>query len=267
MCGVPFHAVDGYISRLITKGYKVAICEQVEDPAFAKGIVKREVIRVVTPGTITDTTMLDEKKNNYLFCIFAKAYMYGLSVVDVSTGEFSTTRITWGNTLNKLMDEIAKYSPAEIITNQSLFDDEEIIKPLRRRFNAYISPLDDMYFEDAFASETVAQRLGSGTLPEDTAELCSNACGALLYYLEQTQKVGLEHIQKINPYKVEEYMMLDISTRRNLELTETMREKARKGTLLWVLDRTMTSMGPGHLEGGWSSLLSILVILQKDLKR
>ena len=243
MCGVPFHAVDGYISRLITKGYKVAICEQVEDPALAKGLVRREVVKVVTPGTITDTSMLDEKKNNYLVCIYAKGHMYGLAVVDVSTGEFTTTRITWGNTLNKLLDEIAKYSPAEIITNQALYKATETISQLRKRFNTYISPLEDQYFNDVYATETLFQKLGTVALPEETAELCINACGALLYYLEQTQKVGLEHIQRITPYKLEEYMMLDISTRRNLELTETMREKARKGTLLWVLDRTMTSMG------------------------
>lgn len=243
MCGVPFHAVDGYISRLITKGYKVAICEQVEDPALAKGLVKREVIKVVTPGTVTDTAMLDEKKNNYLVSIYAKGHMYGLAVVDVSTGELSTTRITWGNTLNKLLDEIAKYSPAEIVTNKTFYQVPEALNQVRRRFNVYISPLDDQCFDDGYAAETLTQRLGTGALPEETEELCINACGALLYYLEQTQKAGLEHIQRITPYKLEEYMMLDISTRRNLELTETMREKARKGTLLWVLDRTMTSMG------------------------
>jgi len=243
MCGVPFHAVDGYISRLINKGYKVAICEQVEDPALAIGLVKREVIKIVTPGTVTDMTMLDEKKNNYLVSIYSKGHMFGLAIVDVSTGEFSTARITWGNTVNKLLDEIAKYSPAEIITNKTFFQTSEVLEKIRRRFNSYISPLDDSSFEDRFTSETLDRMLGTGALAEDTAELCSNACGALLYYLEQTQKAGLEHIQKITPYKLEEYMMLDISTRRNLELTETMREKARKGTLLWVLDRTMTSMG------------------------
>lgn len=243
MCGVPFHAVDGYISRLITKGYKVAICEQVEDPALAKGLVRREVIRIVTPGTITDTSMLDEKKNNYLVSIYSKAHMFGLAVVDISTGELSATRITWGNTLNKLLDEIAKYSPAEIIVNHALFQSAGVMDQIRRRFNAYISPLDEICFDEAASAAVLEHRLGAGALPEETAELCINASGALLYYLEQTQKAGLEHIQKITPYKLEEYMMLDISTRRNLELTETMREKARKGTLLWVLDRTMTSMG------------------------
>ncbi len=243
MCGVPFHAVDGYVSRLITKGYKVAICEQVEDPALAKGIVRREVIRVVTPGTVTDTAMLDEKKNNYLVSIYAKGHMYGFAVVDVSTGDFSTTRITWGNTINKLLDETAKYSPSEIITNHAFFDCAESLCRLRKRFNAYISPLDDRCYDDEACFDLLNQRMGAGALPDESSELCLNACGALLYYLEQTQKVSLEHIQSIAPYKLEEYMMLDIATRRNLELTETMREKTRKGTLLWVLDRTMTSMG------------------------
>lgn len=247
MCGVPFHAVDGYISRLISKGYKVAICEQVEDPALAKGIVRREVIKVVTPGTITDMAMLDEKKNNYLVSLFAKGHLFGFAAVDISTGEFSTTRITWGNTLSKLLDEIAKFSPAEIIVNRTLYETKDTIGLLNKRFNSFISPLEDSFFDDNFTSEAVTRILGADNLPEDTKELCTNACGALLYYLEKTQKAGMEHIQKIVPYKLEEYMMLDISTRRNLELTETMREKARKGTLLWVLDKTMSSMGARSL--------------------
>lgn len=243
MCGVPYHAVDGYISRLISKGYKVAICEQVEDPALAKGIVKREVIRVVTPGTVTETAMLDEKKNNYLVCIYNKAHMYGLAIVDISTGEFSTAAITWGNTLNKLLDEIAKYAPAEIVTSQSLYNLAETMNAVRKRFSAYITPIEDQYFDCVYALDILKQKFNENPFSDDTPEVCINACGALLYYLEQTQKIALLHIQKINLYRLEEYMMLDISTRRNLELTETMREKNRKGTLLWVIDRTMTSMG------------------------
>lgn len=243
MCGVPFHAVDGYIAKLISKGYKVAICEQVEDPALAKGLVRREVVKIVTPGTVTDSSMLDDKKNNYLVCIYAKGPMYGLAAVDISTGEFSTTRITWGNTQGKLFDEVAKYGPAEILTNQAIYKNNSITGQLRNRFNAYISPMEDQYFSDAYSLDILSRKFGAEPLPDEISELCLNACGALLTYLEQTQKVGLEHIQKITPYKLEEFMILDLSTRRNLELTETMREKARKGTLLWVLDRTMTSMG------------------------
>lgn len=243
MCGVPYHSVDGYIARLIQRGYKVAICEQMEDPSQAKGIVRREVIKVVTPGTVTDTSMLDEKKNNYLVSIFAKKHMYGFAAVDVSTGYFATTRITWGNTLGKLLDEIAKYSPAEIITNRGFFDSRTAAGQLTGRFSAYVSQLDEEYFEDSFCTELLNGHFGPDALPEEDAELCVNASGALLYYLEQTQKSSPGHIQQITPYKLEEYMILDMTARRNLELTETMREKSRKGSLLWVLDRTMTSMG------------------------
>ncbi|HEY8349258.1 MAG TPA: DNA mismatch repair protein MutS [Clostridia bacterium] len=243
MCGVPYHAIDSYIARLVQRGYKVAICEQMEDPALAKGIVKREVIRVVTPGTVTDMAMLDEKKNNYLVSIYAKKHMYGFAAVDVSTGYFATTRITWGNTLGKLLDEIAKYAPAEIITNRAFFDSKEAAGQLTGRFSAYISQLDDACYEDGFCIDLLRSHFGSTILPDEEAELCVNASGALLYYLEQTQKSSLGHIQQITPYKLEEYMILDMTARRNLELTETMRERSRKGSLLWVLDRTMTSMG------------------------
>lgn len=243
MCGVPFHAVDGYISKLINKGYKVAICEQVEDPALAKGLVKREVVRIVTPGTVTDSSMLDEKKNNYLISIYAKGSMFSLAAADITTGEFYTTRITWGNTITKLLDEISKYSPAEIVVNQSLTDSKALMNQIKARFSAYISTLEDSYFEDKTFLNELYERFGEEALPDEESELCINVSAALLYYLKQTQKVGLEHIQSITPYKLEEFMILDMSTRRNLELTETMRDKARKGTLLWVLDKTMTSMG------------------------
>lgn len=243
MCGVPYHAVDGYIARLIQKGHKVAICEQMEDPALAKGLVKREVIRIVTPGTVTDTAMLDERKNNYLVSIYAKGQFFGFAAVDLSTGYFSTTRITWGNTINKLFDEIAKYEPSEIITNRAFCQTGIDIQQIRNRFNAYISQLEDEYYEEGFCRDLICQRLGPGAFAEEDSELCINACGALLYYLEQTQKASLMHIQQISPYKLEEYMIIDAATRRNLELTETMREKARRGSLLWVIDRTVTSMG------------------------
>jgi DNA mismatch repair protein MutS len=243
MCGVPFHSVDSYILKLISKGYKVAICEQVEDPALAKGLVKREVIRVVTPGTITDSSMLDERKNNFLLSIYMHKYFFGLASVDVSTGDFSATRITWGNTRVKLMDEIAKISPSEIIVNSELYNDAELVSDISKRFSAYISQFDDSYYMDEAASERIRTHFGECPILEREDEPSLNAAGALLEYLDQTQKVSLNHIQTLNEYKIEEFMVLDISTRRNLELTETMREKSRKGTLLWVLDRTMTSMG------------------------
>ncbi|MFZ5988437.1 MAG: DNA mismatch repair protein MutS [Bacillota bacterium] len=243
MCGVPFHSADTYISRLINKGYKVAICEQVEDPALAKGIVKRDVVRIVTPGTITDSSMLDEKKNNYLMSICKNKSYFGIAFVDLSTGEFYSTSITLGNTLNKLMDETAKFSPSEIVVNSEFLNDQSSINAIRKRFNAYISSIDDRYFEKGFTTEKVKSYFKEYNLDDNIYDLNINASGALLEYLEQTQKVNLDHIQSFNPYRIEEYMVLDLSTRRNLELTETMREKARKGSLLWVLDRTMTSMG------------------------
>lgn len=243
MCGVPFHAADTYIPRLVARGYKVAVCEQVEDPALAKGIVRREVIRVITPGTVTDSSMLDDKKNNYLMSVYKSGFYYGIAVVDVSTGDFSATCITWGNIFGKLMDEIARYSPSEIIANSEFLNDPGASGPVRKRFNTYISSLDDLFYSDEAAYARFSDKFGSDKAAGEGFELSVNAAGALLEYLEQTQKVNLDHINNVNLYKSEEFMLLDISTRRNLELTETMREKTKKGTLLWVLDRTMTSMG------------------------
>lgn len=243
MCGIPFHAAENHISRLINKGYKVAICEQVEDPALAKGIVKRDVIRVVTPGTVTDSSMLEDKKNNYLMCIYRFKQLFGLATVDISTGEFTCTQISWGNTVGKLMDEIAKYAPSEIVINSSFYGDQSLVGTIRKRFNLYISNFDDKYFDESFSQVKLKDKFGSSELLDREFDLSINASGAMLEYLEQTQKVNLDHVQSLNPYKIEEFMILDISTRRNLELTETMREKSRKGTLLWVLDRTITSMG------------------------
>ncbi|MCX7922936.1 MAG: DNA mismatch repair protein MutS [Clostridia bacterium] len=243
MCGVPFHSADSYIARLINKGYKVAICEQVEDPALAKGIVKREVIKVVTPGTVTDSAMLDERKNNYLLSIYKSKYFFGIASVDVSTGDFTATCINWGNTISKLTDEIAKFSPSEIIVNSDFYNDNQLVDALKKRFNAYISCFDDSYYQQQNAIVRLEKQFGDCEILHNQFDLSVNAAGALVEYLEQTQKANLSHIQHITSYKIEEFMVLDISTRRNLELTETMREKARKGSLLWVLDRTMTSMG------------------------
>jgi DNA mismatch repair protein MutS len=243
MCGVPFHAADSYVSKLINKGYKVAICEQIEDPTLAKGIVKRDVVRVITPGTVVDSSMLDDRKNNYLMAIYKNSCYFGVSVVDVSTGEFSTTQIMWGNTVGKLIDEMAKFSPSEIIVNSEFFNDKALIDNVQKKFSAYISEFDDEYFDLKFAYEKITGRFkGCGLLNEEF-NLSLNSSGALLEYLEQTQKVNLDHIQKLDNYNIEQFMVLDISTRRNLELTETLREKSKKGTLLWVLDKTMTSMG------------------------
>jgi DNA mismatch repair protein MutS len=243
MCGVPFHSAETYISRLIRKGYKVAVCEQVEDPSQAKGIVERDVIRVVTPGTIIDTSTLEDKKNNYLMSIYKKDYYYGLSIVDVSTGELTTSQISWGNTHSKLMDEIAKFHPSEIIANTGLFHDHKLLGTIKNRFNSYVSCFGDEFFEKESAYSRIKEAFEGSEILYGGYDFAVCATGALLNYLEHTQKTNLNHIQSINLYRIEEYMVLDASTRRNLELTETMRDKSRKGSLLWVLDRTMTSMG------------------------
>jgi len=239
MCGVPFHSVNPYIAKLINKGYKVAICEQMEDPALAKGIVKREVVRVITPGTVTELSMLDEKENNFLLSVYRNKDLYGIAAVDITTGEFFATRIILGNTFSKLMDEIAKYSPSEIIVNPELYDDVSKKSEVISRFNTYINRLDDEYFR----LDNCVEKINFYFQDKKIEELSVNACGALLSYLEETQKVNLTHIRKIEIYQIEEYMSLDVSTRRHLELTETMRDKTRKGSLIWVMDKTVTSMG------------------------
>ncbi|WP_024834366.1 DNA mismatch repair protein MutS [Ruminiclostridium josui] len=250
MCGVPFHAADNYVARLVSKGYKVAICEQVEDPALAKGIVKRDVIKVVTPGTVTDITMLDERKNNYLMSVYKNGNFYGLGAVDITTGDFYATRITWGNTRGKLLDEIAKYLPSEIIVNSELNGDNALTSEIKQRFNTYVSTFEDSSFEYGNTMDTLKNQFEGKTLNIQEYDIAVNASGALIKYLESTQKVNLSHIQNFNSYALEEYMILDASSRRNLELTETMREKSKKGSLLWVLDKTMTSMG-GRLLRKW----------------
>ena len=252
MCGVPFHAADTYIAKLINKGYKVAICEQVEDPAVAKGIVRRDVIRIITPGTVTDSSMLDERRNNYLMSIHADRGYYGIAIVDITTGEFLTTSIIYGNTEGKLYDEIAKYAPSEIILSCES-DNYEIINNIKKRYNnIYISVFDQTWFEGGTPEKKLAEKFGQKKC--ETVGMLSNysvyASGILLEYLERTQKVNLEHIQDIKIYRIDEYMILDETARRNLELTETMREKKRKGSLLNVMDRTVTSMG-GRMIRKW----------------
>lgn len=251
MCGVPFHAADTYISRLIEKGYKVAICEQLEDPKQAKGIVKRGVIRVVTPGTVMESNLLDEKKNNYIMSIYKAGTFFGISVCDVSTGDFRTTEITDSNNFPKLLDEISRYNPAEIVVNSFMYDSLEEINKIKERFEVFISKIK----EDAFSND-IEKLTSTYIVKSETGEDIDNledkkiaiaSINGLIYYLIDTQKNSLEHINKIIMYNTTKYMSLDINARRNLELTEKMRDKSKKGTLLWVLDKTSTSMGGRHL--------------------
>ena len=251
MCGVPFHAVDIYISRLIAKGYKIAICEQLEDPKKAVGMVKRDVIRIVTPGTVIETNMLEEKKNNYIMSIFKQGLFFGIAVCDISTGDFYASEIKEMNNFPKLLDELARYSPAELVVNTLFMESTEEIGKIKERFASFIS-----HEEDVFFSEDTSDILQNYTVLDDRGQKQTNlsnkmfmvaAINGLLAYLNQTQKIKLEHINTIHEYTISKYMSLDIAARRNLEITEKMRDKSKKGTLLWVLDKTSTSMGGRHL--------------------
>ena len=251
MCGVPFHAAEMYIAKLISKGYKVAICEQLEDPKTAKGIVKRDVIRVVTPGTVIESNLLDEKKNNFIMSIVKKGLFFGIAVCDVSTGDFLATQITEENNFEKLLDEIARFMPAEIVANKMMYESEKEIARIKDRINVCISNVE----EDSFSEETdflermytFKNETGSG-LKDNLFAIA--AINGLTSYLNATQKIKLDHINTIQLYKTTKYMALDVNARRNLELTDRMRDKSKKGTLLWVLDKTATSMG-GRMLRRW----------------
>ena len=255
MCGVPYHAVDIYISRLIAKGYKVAICEQLEDPKKAKGIVKRDVIRVVTPGTVIEANMLEEKRNNYIMSIVKKGIHYGLAICDISTGDFFATQIKLqSNNFEKLLDEYARYTPAEIVVNNAMGNSEKELNILKDRNNTFITIREDNTFskddKTILNLYTVVDGFEKVKEEFDNEELIVLAINGLLNYFTETQKVKLEHINKIQVYEVRKYMALDINARRSLELTERMRDKSKKGTLIWVLDKTSTSMG-GRLLRRW----------------
>lgn len=243
MCGVPYHAVDGYLTRLVSKGYKVAICEQIGDPKASKGLVQREVVRIVTPGTILDAQAMDESKNNYLMCIVYIADRYGISVADITTGEYFVTELPDSS---KLKDEIARFMPSEIICNESFYMSGMDLDDLKNRLHIVISSLDSHYFDDSICKEKLKEHFhvssleGLGLGDYDCGVI---SAGALLQYLLETQKNDLSHMTQITPYTTGKYMMLDSSTRRNLELCETLREKQKRGSLLWVLDKTKTAMG------------------------
>ena len=243
MCGVPFHAVDSYLYRLVQKGYKVAIAEQMEDPKQAKGLVKREVIRVVTPGTITSSQVLDETKNNYLMGIVYMDGIYGISTADISTGDFMVTEV---DSDRELFDEINKFSPSEIICNNAFYMSGVDMDGLKNRYQVVISSLDSRFFGEESCRRILMEHFKVGALVglglEDYATGII-AAGAVMQYIYETQKSTLEHITTVTPYSTGQYMVIDTSTRRNLELVETMREKQKRGTLLWVLDKTKTAMG------------------------
>ncbi len=247
MCGVPYHAAETYVNRLIDRGYKVAICEQVSDPKTTKGLVKREVVRVVTPGTNMNAQSLDESKNNYLMSIVYIGNNYGIAVSDISTGVCYVTEV---DKERKLIDEINKYAPSEIICNESFYVSGVDIEDLNHRLGISIYSLDNWYFDDELCIRTLKEQFkvgameGLGLKDFDDGVI---AAGALFQYLFETQKTKMDHMTTITPYVTDYFMMLDSSTRRNLELVETLREKQKRGTLLWVLDKTKTAMGARKL--------------------
>ena len=279
MCGIPYHAGEIYASRLVQNGYKIAICEQVENPKNAKGIVKRDVIKIMTPGTITDGNLLDEKKNNYIMSIFKDGMYYGIAAFDISTGEAYATEIKSDNNFQKLINEISRFNPSELIVNDYMKDSINEINELKHRFEVFISVdkkiekteveadrnfVPDFFnmkssmtkLDDKFDDETIHNTFDiideQGNLIKNISDryLAVNAIGILLKYVEETQKIKPENLNKIVLYEVVKYMALDINSRRNLELTERIKDKSKKGTLLWVLDKTETSMG-GRLIRRW----------------
>lgn len=243
MCGVPYHAVDSYINRLVTKGYKVCIVEQTEDPAQAKGLVKREVVRIVTPGTNLNTAAMDEGRNNYIMSIAYIGGKFGISIADVTTGDYYVTEVT---TERNVVDEINKFMPSEIICNHSFLMSGMDIDVLKDRLSISVFELEEWYFDEEICSDVLKEHFGMVDLAGlgiSNMSLGIIASGSLLKYLYETQKNSLSHMTKLIPYSTSTFMILDTSTRRNLELCETLREKQKKGSLLWVLDKTKTAMG------------------------
>lgn len=251
MCGVPFHSVEGYIARLVKNGYKVAICEQVEDPKAAKGIVKRDVIRVITPGTANIDSVLTNADNNFLSCVYIDDDGCGMSFADVSTGELITTQIDGDVYETAVMSTLACFQPAEIAISPGGAKYSKMFAELNKRFHFYSEYLQREYFEPEICKKAVCEKFGWQSLsdtPLDGKELALRSLGAILEYLKETQKTNLSHMSSVKYYKTNEYMDIDVSSRRNLELTETMRDKAKKGSLFGILDKTKTAMGTRRMK-------------------
>lgn len=251
MCGVPFHSVEGYIARLVKNGYKVAICEQVEDPKAAKGIVKRDVIRVITPGTANIDSVLTNADNNFLSCVYIDDDGCGMSFADVSTGELITTQMDGDVYETAVMSTLACFQPAEIAISPGGAKYSKMFAELNKRFHFYSEYLQKEYFEPEICKKAVCEKFGWQSLsdtPLDGKELALRSLGAILEYLKETQKTNLSHMSSVKYYKTNEYMDIDVSSRRNLELTETMRDKAKKGSLFGILDKTKTAMGTRRMK-------------------
>ena len=245
MCGVPFHSVDSYIARLVAKGYKVAICEQMEDPSQAKGIVRREVVRVLTPGTVIESNMLDEGKNNYLASIILNGKKAGICFADVSTGAVSLTQLEDKDIDSKIINELGKFMPSEILYNPQLISSSKVKDFIKNRLGCMADGIDESALDYTQNLATVLSHFKKESAEDMgiSGEECIIALGTALSYLHQVQKTGVDNIRSVDFYSEAQFMKIDISSRRNLELTETMRNREKRGTLLWVLDKTKTAMG------------------------
>lgn len=266
MAGVPYHSADQYISKLVSKGYKVAICEQMEDPKLAKNLVKRDVVKIITPGTITDINALEDKKNNFLGCIFKDGDNFGLCFADLLTGDFLVTQIFSTHPFQEVINEIAKFKPRECIVNMEAYKNEAFRKRLDDVLKVFLTLKDSDYFNESDAYKLLTAQFREEpvkTLVDNRAALF--AAGACLKYLNETQKLVLFHINSLNFYETNSYMVLDVSCRKNLELTESLKDEKKKGTLFWVLDSTLTSMG-GRLLRSWieQPLLNIIKIQERQ---
>ncbi|NLY98332.1 MAG: DNA mismatch repair protein MutS [Clostridiaceae bacterium] len=262
MCGVPFHSADSYIARLVEKGYKVAICEQTEDPKKAVGIVDRDVIRVITPGTITDLNVLEDKTNRYMMAIYKQGACYGLCTVDTGTGECYSTQIVLGATKDKVINEAARFMPVEVIVNS----EAEFLKDqLQKVSGSYVYKVEDSLFSRENAITRLKEQFKNVSDDLSSYHIGANAAGALLLYLDRLQKVFPKHIDQLNLYEYEGFMGMDVVARRNLELTETLLERKKTGSLLWVIDRTVTAMG-GRMLRSWleQPLTDVLSITERQ---
>ncbi|MFQ9873349.1 MAG: DNA mismatch repair protein MutS, partial [Oscillospiraceae bacterium] len=246
MCGVPYHSCEAYIANLIKKGYKVAVCEQLEDPKTAKGLVKRDVIRVITPGTVVENSMLDESSNNYIASVFVDGEQVGVCFCDVSTGELQATEFLGDREDQKLINEVGRFAPREILLNQAAAGIERLMYFLREKLQCAVNVVDEEFFSGGGAAQVICRQFNAKSLQDlgiEEKPALSQSLYSLLEYLYSTQKAGTDRITQLILYSDNQYMHLDLYARRNLELTETLRSKERRGTLLWVLDRTKTAMG------------------------
>ena len=267
MCGVPYHAADAYIARLIAKGYKVAICEQTEDPAQAKGLVKRDIIRVVTPGTVIDSACLDEGRSNFCAGIYLDDDYAAVCVCDITTGKAHATTFSGGERVKQLINELGRFTPAEAVVNETAFFDEMLHSFLQDKLNCHLEKLPSGRFQMEASERLIRRQFGDDALhrlPRDNPAVFL-ALGALLSYLHETQKTDLSHVDDLEYYRRGQFMELDLTARRNLELTETLRSKEKKGSLLWVLDKTKTAMG-GRMMRSWLErpLLSVTEIDRRN---